>query len=175
MYVKFQNNWMKTVVCRARSGLRTEPQTDGQTHRQREHYSLSARLMICMSNVFINSEIDTSTPTITDKCICIHIRIHCLSSVHVFSFAFMEKRSICIRIWIQVKFIKYIRHMPADNTIFSITILSIFFTNENLFQPDPIAVGWKYWTHDMHSQLRNAKTCNVLALWSVVTFTWLVQ
>ena len=44
MYVKFQNNRLKTVVCRARSGLRTEPHTQRETHRQREHYSLSARL-----------------------------------------------------------------------------------------------------------------------------------
>ena len=34
MYVKLQNNQIKTVVCRARSGLRRET----QTHRQREHY-----------------------------------------------------------------------------------------------------------------------------------------
>ena len=44
MYVKFQNNRIKTVLCRARSRMRTEP--DRQTHRQREHYSLSARLII---------------------------------------------------------------------------------------------------------------------------------
>ena len=47
MYVKFQNNRIKTVVCRARSGLRTEP----QTHRQREQYSLSARLITLLSQV----------------------------------------------------------------------------------------------------------------------------
>ena len=46
IYEKFQNNRIKTVVCRARSGLRTEPQTDRQTHRQREHNGLSARLII---------------------------------------------------------------------------------------------------------------------------------
>ena len=28
------------MVCRPRSGLRTEPQTDRQTDRQREHYGL---------------------------------------------------------------------------------------------------------------------------------------
>ena len=32
MYVKFQNNRIKTAVCRARSGLRTEPQTTWTLH-----------------------------------------------------------------------------------------------------------------------------------------------
>ena len=45
MYVKFQINRIETVVCRARSGLRTEPQTDRQTDTQRQHYSLSVRLI----------------------------------------------------------------------------------------------------------------------------------
>ena len=31
MFVKFQNNRIKTVVCRARSGLRTDIQTDIHT------------------------------------------------------------------------------------------------------------------------------------------------
>ena len=46
MYVKVQSNRIKFVVCRARSRLRTDPQTDRQTDIQREHYSLCARVNI---------------------------------------------------------------------------------------------------------------------------------
>ena len=46
MYVKFQNNRIETVVCRARSGLRTDTQTPWTL------YSLSARLIMWMLNPF---------------------------------------------------------------------------------------------------------------------------
>ena len=55
MYVQFQSNRIKTVVCRAISGLRAEPQTD--TYSEREHYSLSARIITASHYTLINVSI----------------------------------------------------------------------------------------------------------------------